>query len=37
MSDTLPEIRSILEVSGLDFEVWDCDPDMADTAVFCKQ
>jgi prolyl-tRNA editing enzyme YbaK/EbsC (Cys-tRNA(Pro) deacylase) len=37
MSDTLPEIRLILEASGLDFEVWDCDPDMADTAVFCKQ
>ena len=37
MSDTLPEIRAILEISGLDFEVWDCDPGLADTAVFCKQ
>jgi prolyl-tRNA editing enzyme YbaK/EbsC (Cys-tRNA(Pro) deacylase) len=37
MSDTLPEIREILETSGLDFEVWDCDPEMADTAMFCKQ
>jgi prolyl-tRNA editing enzyme YbaK/EbsC (Cys-tRNA(Pro) deacylase) len=37
MSDTLPEIRTILEASNLDFEVWDCDPDLADTAVFCKQ
>ena len=37
MSDTLPEIRAILEASNLDFEVWDCDPDLADTAVFCKQ
>jgi prolyl-tRNA editing enzyme YbaK/EbsC (Cys-tRNA(Pro) deacylase) len=37
MSNTLPEIRAILEGSGLDFEVWDCDPDMADTAVFCKK
>lgn len=35
MSDTLPRIRSILEASGLDFEVWDCDPDLADTAQFC--
>lgn len=37
MTDTLPEIRAILEASALDFEVWDCDPDLADTAVFCKQ
>lgn len=37
MSDTLPEIRTILEASGLDFEVWDCDPDLADTTVFCER
>lgn len=37
MSDTLPEIRAILEMSGLDFEVWDCDPDLADTSVFCER
>jgi prolyl-tRNA editing enzyme YbaK/EbsC (Cys-tRNA(Pro) deacylase) len=36
MTDTLPEIRHFLEQSGLDFEVWDCDPDLADTATFCK-
>lgn len=36
MSDTLPEIREFLEHSGHSFEVWDCDPDMADTAVFCE-
>lgn len=35
MSDTLPEIRSFLEHCGLPFEVWDCDPDLADTAQFC--
>ena len=35
MSDTLPEIRSFLEQSGLDFEVWPCDPQLADTAAYC--
>ena len=35
MSDTLPQIRGFLENSGLAFEVWDCDPDLADTAQFC--
>ena len=35
MSDTLPRIRRILEASGLGFEVWDCDPELADTAQFC--
>jgi prolyl-tRNA editing enzyme YbaK/EbsC (Cys-tRNA(Pro) deacylase) len=37
MSDTLPEIRKILEDSNLAFEVWDCDPALADTAVFCER
>lgn len=37
MADTLPEIRRILEASGLPFEVWDCDPELADTAVFCER
>ena len=37
MSDTLPEIRSALEASGLAFEVWDCDPELADTTVFCEK
>ena len=36
MSDTLPHIRSFLEQSGEDFEVWPCDPELADTAVYCK-
>ncbi len=36
MSDTLPEIRELLEQSEHPFEVWDCDPDMADTAIFCE-
>jgi len=35
MADTLPEIRTILEASGLPFEVWDCQAELADTAVFC--
>ena len=36
MTDTLPQIRAILEASGHNFEVWDCDPNLADTEVFCK-
>ena len=36
MTDTLPEIRTLLEQTGDSFEVWDCNPDMADTAVFCE-
>ena len=35
MSDTLPEIRASLEQSGLEFEVWPCDPELADTAAYC--
>ncbi len=35
MSDTLPQIRRLLEDSGQPFEVWECDPEMADTAKFC--
>ena len=35
MSDTLPEIRAILERSGFDFEIWPCDPELADTAAYC--
>ena len=37
MADTLPQIRAFLEASGLPFEVWDCDPELADTAVFCER
>jgi prolyl-tRNA editing enzyme YbaK/EbsC (Cys-tRNA(Pro) deacylase) len=36
MNDTLPEIRTFLEQSGLPFEVLKCDPELADTAVFCE-
>ena len=36
MSDTLPEIRVFLEQTSLPFEVWPCDPELADTAVFCE-
>ena len=36
MSDTLPETRVFLEQTGLPFEVWPCDPKLADTAVFCE-
>lgn len=37
MSDTLPEIRAILEASGRPFEVMECDPELADTAIFCAR
>ena len=36
MSATLPEIQLQLEQSGLAFEVWPCDPELADTARFCE-
>jgi len=36
LNDTLPNIRAFLEQSGLPFEVWPCDPQLADTAVFCE-
>ena len=36
MSDTLPQIRAFLEQTGRPFEVLPCDPDLADTAVFCE-
>lgn len=35
MSDTLPEIRRFLEESDQSFEVWHCDPELADTARYC--
>ena len=37
MSDTLPEIRAILEASPHAYEVMECDPELADTAVFCEK
>lgn len=36
MSDTLPEIRALLERTDYPFEVWDCEPDYADTVAFCE-
>ena len=36
MTDTLPRIREFLEGSGHEFEVWDCEGDLADTANFCE-
>lgn len=30
-----PSIAEVLRASGLDYEVLPCDPDLADTAVFC--
>ena len=37
MTDTLPKIRLFLESTKLEFEVMDCDPELADTKVFCKE
>ena len=31
-----PAITELLEASGLDYEVMPCDPEFADTAVFCE-
>ncbi len=36
MTATLPAIQHFLENCGLAFEVWPCDPGLADTAVFCE-
>ena len=35
MTDTLPEIREYLDNTGFAFEVWPCDPELADTATYC--
>ncbi len=35
MSDTLPQIRAFLQQTGQPFEILPCDPELADTAVFC--
>ena len=37
MTDTLLIIRQFLESTKLEFEVLDCDPEFADTHVFCKE
>ena len=36
MTSTLPAIQSFLDNCGLAYEIWPCDPDLADTAVFCQ-
>jgi prolyl-tRNA editing enzyme YbaK/EbsC (Cys-tRNA(Pro) deacylase) len=36
MSITLPEIDLFLQQAGLEYEVWPCDPELADTARFCE-
>jgi prolyl-tRNA editing enzyme YbaK/EbsC (Cys-tRNA(Pro) deacylase) len=36
MSPTLPAIDEFLQQSGLAFEIWPCDPELADTARFCE-
>ena len=36
MTVTLPEIDTFLQRSGLAYEVWPCDPELADTATFCE-
>ena len=36
MSQTLPAIDEFLQASGLDYEVWPCDRELADTARFCE-
>ena len=35
MSITLPEIDLFLQQTGLEYEVWPCDPELADTTRFC--
>jgi len=36
MSITLPRIQTFLDQCGKSFEVFPCDPELADTEVFCK-
>ena len=35
MTTTLPSIQNFLDHCGYPFEVWPCDPELADTAAFC--
>jgi len=37
MSDILPAVRVALEKSGCNFDVMACDPELADTKVFCER
>jgi len=36
MSATLPAIQSFLDSGGLPYEILPCDPELADTAIFCE-
>ena len=36
MTDTLPAIREFLDNCGYPYEIWPCDPALADTAAFCE-
>jgi prolyl-tRNA editing enzyme YbaK/EbsC (Cys-tRNA(Pro) deacylase) len=36
MTTTLPAIQRFLENSAQAFEVWPCEPELADTAVYCE-
>jgi prolyl-tRNA editing enzyme YbaK/EbsC (Cys-tRNA(Pro) deacylase) len=36
MTATLPEIDIFLQRTGLAYEVWPCEPELADTAAFCE-
>ena len=37
MADTLSQIRQFLESTKFEFEVMDCNPDLADTKIFCRE
>ena len=37
MPDIVDTIHALLEASGLSYEIIACDPDLADTAVFCER
>ena len=36
MTATLPEIDDFLQRTELEYEVWPCDPELANTARFCE-
>ena len=36
MSETLPAIKHFLEQCGHEFEIWPCNPELADTALYCE-
>tara|TARA_R110002167_G_scaffold193563_1_gene396132 strand:+ start:459 stop:977 length:519 start_codon:yes stop_codon:yes gene_type:complete len=36
-AEAMARVHAVLEGSGLAFEIMDCDPDLADTAVFCER